>query len=47
MAVIPRSSRERSRGVLEPRVMAANARTRVLIADDHPLFRDGLARHCG
>jgi two-component system nitrate/nitrite response regulator NarL len=45
MAVIPRSSRERSRGVLEPRVMAANARTRVLIADDHPLFRDGLARH--
>ena len=25
--------------------MAANSRTRVLIADDHPLFRDGLARH--
>jgi two-component system nitrate/nitrite response regulator NarL len=25
--------------------MAANARTRVLIADDHPLFRDGVARY--
>src|SRR5450755_4133540 len=45
MAVIHRSSRERSSSVLEPQVMAANARTRVLIADDHPLFRDGLARH--
>src|SRR5450755_546203 len=45
MAVIHRSSRERSRGVLEPRVMAANARTRVTIAHDHPLSSDRLARH--
>ena len=45
MAVIPRSSLERTRGVLQPLVMSANARPRVLIADDHPLFRDGLARH--